>query len=251
MYSFVGGKGRWTAACATSVLWLPLSWILSPLSRLAKCAALSTTIQQHCSASTCRPSPSAVCLSDFCCLLLPVPRPVTSPLLCTHPPHPNTIKYKDLALLDRGVVLAICHARGGGELGSHWHTSAKKLHKKRTFQDLLACAHHLALAGYTRPSRLGLWGRSAGGLTLGASLNMHPGVAAAAVLDVPFLDVLGDMSDPSLPLTIKERGEWGDPLANKVGAGVAVCACAGGTSVWSDECCYKSTPRLVSALLWW
>lgn len=122
----------------------------------------------------------------------------------------------DLALLDRGVVLAVCHVRGGGELGSHWHTSAKKLHKKRTFEDLLACAQHIKTAGYTSSSRLGLWGRSAGGLTLGAAINMQPDVAAAAVLDVPFLDVLGDMSDPELPLTVKERGEWGDPLASKV-----------------------------------
>lgn len=73
---------------------------------------------------------------------------------------------------------------------------------------------------FTSSSRLGLWGRSAGGLTLGATINMQPGVAAAAVLDVPFLDVLGDMSDPELPLTIKERGEWGDPLASKVGGWV-------------------------------
>jgi oligopeptidase B len=116
------------------------------------------------------------------------------------------------------VVLAICHVRGGGELGSAWHTSAQKLNKKRTFQDLLACASHLATAGYSSSRRMGLWGRSAGGLTLGAVLNMQPGVAAAAVLDVPFLDVLGDMSDPELPLTLKERGEWGDPLASQVRA---------------------------------
>lgn len=115
------------------------------------------------------------------------------------------------------MVLAICHVRGGGELGSEWHTAAKKLHKKCTFQDLLACAAHMSAAGYSSSSRMGLWGRSAGGLTLGAALNMQPDVAAAAVLDVPFLDVLGDMSDPQLPLTIKERGEWGDPLASKVG----------------------------------
>ena len=124
-----------------------------------------------------------------------------------------------MALFDRGVVIAICHVRGGGELGSRWHTSAKKLHKKRTFEDLAACARHLMSTGVTSSSRLGLWGRSAGGLTLGAAINMDPGIAAAAVLDVPFLDVLGDMSDPGLLLTIKERAEWGDPLASKVGLG--------------------------------
>jgi oligopeptidase B len=74
----------------------------------------------------------------------------------------------------------------------------------------------MTAAGYSSSSKLGLWGRSAGGLTLGAALNMQPSVAAAAVLDVPFLDVLGDMCDPDLPLTVKERGEWGDPLASQV-----------------------------------
>jgi protease II len=86
-----------------------------------------------------------------------------------------------------------------------------------TFLDLLACARHLAATRYTSPCRLALWGRSAGGLAVAAALNLQPDCCGAAVLDVPFLDVLRTMLDTSLLLTVKERGEWGDPLNDEVG----------------------------------
>lgn len=88
--------------------------------------------------------------------------------------------------------------------------------QKNTFADFLACAHHLVTSHYTSRALLAVWGRSAGGLTVAAALNLDPGFAGAAVLDVPFLDVLGTMRDPGLPLTIRERREWGDPLNDKV-----------------------------------
>lgn len=83
-------------------------------------------------------------------------------------------------------------------------------------QDFLAVSQHLVAQLYTSPERLAYWGRSAGGLTVAAALNMNPGSAAVAILDVPFVDILNTMRDPELPLTIKERSEWGDPLDSKV-----------------------------------
>ncbi|KAJ9533270.1 hypothetical protein QJQ45_018383 [Haematococcus lacustris] len=121
----------------------------------------------------------------------------------------------DLPLLDRGVVVAIAHVRGGGELGCAWHTRGRRQCKHNTFADLTAAARELVRRGFTSNDRLALWGRSAGGLAVGATLHAHPGLCGAVVLDVPFLDVLGAMRDPSLPLTLKERREWGDPLASK------------------------------------
>ncbi|KAL6747170.1 prolyl oligopeptidase family-domain-containing protein [Haematococcus lacustris] len=121
----------------------------------------------------------------------------------------------DLPLLDRGVVVAIAHVRGGGELGCAWHTRGRRQCKHNTFADLTAAARELVRRGFTSNDRLALWGRSAGGLAVGATCHAHPGLCRAVVLDVPFLDVLGAMRDPSLPLTLKERREWGDPLASK------------------------------------
>ncbi|KAL6746630.1 prolyl oligopeptidase family-domain-containing protein [Haematococcus lacustris] len=121
----------------------------------------------------------------------------------------------DLPLLDRGVVVAIAHVRGGGELGCAWHTRGRRQCKHNTFADLTAAARELVRRGFTSNDRLALWGRSAGGLAVGATFHAHPGLCRAVVLDVPFLDVLGAMRDPSLPLTLKERREWGDPLASK------------------------------------
>eukprot|EP00775_Hariotina_reticulata_P005284 gene5284-5519_t len=127
----------------------------------------------------------------------------------------------DLALLNRGLVIAWAHVRGGGELGSAWHTGGQKFTKKNTFYDFLAVAHYLVKRCYTSHNKLAVWGRSAGGLTLGACLNMEPSFAAVAILDVPFLDVLFTMRDPDLLLTIKERSEWGDPLSDKYGSAAA------------------------------
>ncbi|KIZ07341.1 oligopeptidase B [Monoraphidium neglectum] len=121
----------------------------------------------------------------------------------------------DLALLDRGFVLAVGHIRGGSELGAAWHSDGERMHKMNTFHDLLACARHLVASNYTSPPRLALWGRSAGGLAVGAALNLDPACCGAAVLDVPFLDPLRTMLDASLLLTVKERPEWGDPIADE------------------------------------
>jgi hypothetical protein len=119
-----------------------------------------------------------------------------------------------LSLLDRGWVVGIAHVRGGGELGYGWHEQGRLAQKPNSFKDLIACAETLISQGITSSSRLAVWGRSAGGLTVGAALNKAPQLFRAAVLEVPFLDVLADLVDASLPLTVKEWEEWGDPLHN-------------------------------------
>lgn len=116
-----------------------------------------------------------------------------------------------LSLLDRGVVFAIAHVRGGSELGRWWYQAGKLLHKKNTFTDFIVCAETLIRRGYTSPSRLAITGGSAGGLLIGAVVNLRPDLFRAAVAEVPFVDVLNTMSDPSLPLTVLEYDEWGDP----------------------------------------
>ncbi|KAK9909106.1 hypothetical protein WJX75_007225 [Coccomyxa subellipsoidea] len=122
---------------------------------------------------------------------------------------------KRLSLLDRGFIYAIAHVRGGGDLGQYWYLDGKMLNKNNTFLDLIAAAQLLIAEGYTSPERLCIWGRSAGGLTIGASINMRPELFHAAILDVPFVDVVAAMSDPSLPLTVTEYEEWGNPMANQ------------------------------------
>jgi oligopeptidase B len=117
----------------------------------------------------------------------------------------------DLVLLDRGVVLAIAHVRGGGDLGKAWHDAGRMLNKRNTFTDFVACADFLVKARWTRPERLAISGRSAGGLLIGAVLNLRPELFRVAILGMPFLDVLTTMSDHSLPLTVGETEEWGDP----------------------------------------
>ena len=117
-----------------------------------------------------------------------------------------------LSLLERGVVFAIAHIRGGGELGRPWYDDGKLLRKANTFTDFLACADHLFTAGYTSPERLAIRGASAGGLLIGAVLNLRPELCRAAVAEVPFVDCLSTILDPSLPLTITEWEEWGNPL---------------------------------------
>ena len=117
-----------------------------------------------------------------------------------------------LSLLDRGFGYAIAHIRGGGELGRRWYDDGKMLHKTNTFTDFVACARHLADEGWTSPRRLVSRGGSAGGLLVGAALNLAPDAFGAVVAQVPFVDALTSILDPSLPLTVTEWEEWGDPL---------------------------------------
>ncbi len=116
-----------------------------------------------------------------------------------------------LALLDRGVVLAYAHIRGGGDLGDPWHDAGKMLVKRNTFTDFIACVEHLTAAGYGDPTRVAIEGGSAGGLLMGAVTNMRPELFRAVVSHVPFVDVMNTMLDASLPLTVPEYEEWGNP----------------------------------------
>ncbi|WP_422734903.1 S9 family peptidase [Micromonospora sp. WMMD558] len=117
-----------------------------------------------------------------------------------------------LSLLDRGVVFAVAHIRGGGELGRRWYDQGKLLAKKNTFTDFVACARHLVKAGWTAGDRLVARGASAGGLLMGAVANLAPDAFAGIVAQVPFVDALTSILDPSLPLTVTEWEEWGNPL---------------------------------------
>ncbi|MBV8350468.1 MAG: S9 family peptidase, partial [Mycolicibacterium sp.] len=116
-----------------------------------------------------------------------------------------------LSLLERGVAFAIAHIRGGADMGEHWKDDGKLDHKLNTFTDFIACAEHLIADGFTSPQHLAISGRSAGGLLISAVLNMRPDLFAVAVADVPFVDVLNTMLDRSIPLTVGEYEEWGDP----------------------------------------
>ncbi len=116
-----------------------------------------------------------------------------------------------LSLLDRGVVFAIAHVRGGGEMGRAWYEEGKFLAKPNTFSDFVACAEHLVEVGVTSRARLAIRGGSAGGLLIGGALNLRPDMCGAAVAEVPFVDVVNTMSDPSIPLTVIEYDEWGNP----------------------------------------
>jgi oligopeptidase B len=116
-----------------------------------------------------------------------------------------------LSLLDRGVVYAIAHIRGGGDLGKPWHEDGRLLKKRNTFTDFIACAEQLLAHRYTSSSRLAIEGRSAGGLLIGAVLNLRPDVFGVALAGVPFVDALNTMLDASLPLTVGEYEEWGNP----------------------------------------
>jgi len=116
-----------------------------------------------------------------------------------------------LSLLDRGVAFAIAHVRGGGELGEAWYRAGKQENKGNTFSDFIACAEHLIAQDVTRTDRLVISGGSAGGMLIGAVLNQRPELFAAAIAEVPFVDVLNTMLDPDLPLTVTEYDEWGNP----------------------------------------
>jgi len=115
------------------------------------------------------------------------------------------------SLVDRGVTLALAHIRGGGDLGKPWHDAGRLVNKMNTFTDFIACAEHLVAQGYTRPDRLAIMGGSAGGLLMGAVVNLRPDLFRAVVSLVPFVDVINTMSDETLPLTVAEFEEWGNP----------------------------------------
>jgi oligopeptidase B len=115
-------------------------------------------------------------------------------------------------LLERGVVFAIAHVRGGGELGRAWYENGKLLQKPNTFTDFIAAAEHLVAEGWTVPRRLAARGGSAGGLLVGAVVNLRPDLFRAVVAEVPFVDVLTTILDDTLPLTVTEWEEWGDPV---------------------------------------
>lgn len=117
-----------------------------------------------------------------------------------------------LSELDRGVVFAVAHVRGGGEMGRQWYEEGKLLHKRNTFTDFVACARHLVDQGTTTPAQLVAEGGSAGGLLMGAVANLAPELFAGILAGVPFVDALTTILDPSLPLTVIEWDEWGDPL---------------------------------------
>jgi oligopeptidase B len=115
------------------------------------------------------------------------------------------------SLLDRGVIYAEAYPRGGGELGKRWHDDGRMLKKKNTFTDFIAAAEHLVASGHTSPDRLAAMGGSAGGLLMGAITNMRPDLFKVVVSYVPFVDVINTMLDSSLPLTVAEFEEWGNP----------------------------------------
>jgi oligopeptidase B len=124
---------------------------------------------------------------------------------------PLSFSSNRLSLLDRGMVLAYAHIRGGGDLGEPWHDAGKMLVKRNTFTDFIAAVEHLTAAGYGDPARVAIEGGSAGGLLMGAVVNMRPELFRAVVSHVPFVDVMNTMLDASLPLTVPEYEEWGDP----------------------------------------
>jgi oligopeptidase B len=115
------------------------------------------------------------------------------------------------SMVDRGVVAAVAHIRGGGEMGKAWHDDGRMMHKKNTFTDFIACAEYLVAQGYGSKDKLVIEGRSAGGLLMGAVLNLRPDLFKAALVGVPFVDVINTMLDESLPLTVPEFEEWGNP----------------------------------------
>jgi oligopeptidase B len=115
------------------------------------------------------------------------------------------------SMVDRGVVYAIAHIRGGGEMGKVWHDQGRMMQKKNTFTDFITCAEYLVAQGYGSKDRLAIEGASAGGLLMGAVLNMRPDLFHAAIVGVPFVDVINTMLDASIPLTAPEFEEWGNP----------------------------------------
>jgi oligopeptidase B len=126
-------------------------------------------------------------------------------------PYPVGFSSNRLSLLDRGVVVAIAHIRGGGELGKPWHDAGRMARKPNTFSDFVAAADALVAERVAAPARIAIEGGSAGGLLMGAVVNMAPARFAAVLSQVPFVDVINTMSDATLPLTVGEYEEWGNP----------------------------------------
>lgn len=124
---------------------------------------------------------------------------------------PPRFSVSRFSMLDRGWLWAIAHPRGGGELGRRWYLEGRLLNKRNTFTDTIACARHLEERRLVGRRRIAVYGGSAGGLLVGACLNISPQSFGAAVAAVPFVDVVSTMSDPTLPLTVTEWEEWGDP----------------------------------------
>ncbi|WP_315791753.1 S9 family peptidase [Fischerella sp. JS2] len=125
--------------------------------------------------------------------------------------YPASFSSTRLTLLDRGIVFAIAHIRGGGEMGRKWYEDGKFLHKKNTFTDFIACAEYLISQGWTTSNALAISGGSAGGLLMGAVVNIRPDLFKVVVADVPFVDVVTTILDTSLPLSAMEQEEWGNP----------------------------------------
>jgi oligopeptidase B len=124
---------------------------------------------------------------------------------------PVAFSSNRLSLLDRGVVMAYAHVRGGGDLGKPWHDAGKMLSKRSTFTDFITAVEHLTAAGYGDPARVAIEGGSAGGLLMGAVANLRPELFRAVLSHVPFVDVMNTMLDATLPLTVPEYEEWGNP----------------------------------------
>ena len=126
-------------------------------------------------------------------------------------PNDPEFRQSRVSLLDRGVVFALAHVRGGGDLGRTWYEAGKMAHKHRSFSDFVACAEHLVATGRTARDRVSAQGGSAGGLLMGAAINLDRALFRAVVLQVPFVDVVNTMHDETLPLTVGEYVEWGNP----------------------------------------
>lgn len=124
---------------------------------------------------------------------------------------PDTFNSTRLSLLDRGVVMAYAHIRGGGEMGKAWHDAGRMMNKTNTFTDFIACTEHLVANKYGALDRIAIEGGSAGGLLMGAVTNLRPDLFKVVVSHVPFVDVMNTMLDASLPLTVPEYEEWGNP----------------------------------------
>jgi oligopeptidase B len=127
-----------------------------------------------------------------------------------------TFSAERLSLLDRGMIYAIAHVRGGGELGKAWHDAGRLRHKKNTFSDFIAVAEFLIAHRYTRPEKLVIRGESAGGLLMGAVASMRPELLQGIIARVPFVDVINTMLDPTIPLVVIEYDEWGNPADKAV-----------------------------------
>ncbi len=149
-----------------------------------------------------------------------------------------------LSLLDRGAGFAIAHVRGGGEMGRRWYDDGKLFHKQNSFSDFIACARHLIATGWTTPDHLVAEGASAGGLLMGAVVNQAPQLFGGVVAGVPFVDTLTSMLDATLPLTVTEYDEWGNPEADP-----SVYACIRGYAPYDNVIAMDYPPILAETSL--